>query len=110
MRITILENRQSCIERIQIQSDKHHSKTKRIDITFNRIKHLNETVIIDLEYCLSKQITVDLKPLPNPDCTRHQNELRITTVSTSEIKKEYLSYMLKHKPENVRTKFSAKWT
>ncbi|GBN90327.1 Retrovirus-related Pol polyprotein from transposon TNT 1-94 [Araneus ventricosus] len=40
--VTIYEDNQSCIK--LSQSDKHHSRTKHIDVKFHKIRHLRETV------------------------------------------------------------------
>ncbi|GBN12713.1 Retrovirus-related Pol polyprotein from transposon TNT 1-94 [Araneus ventricosus] len=53
--VTIYEDNQSCIK--LSQSDKHHSRTKHIDVKFHHIRHLRETGMIELEYCQSKPIS-----------------------------------------------------
>ncbi|GBN50133.1 hypothetical protein AVEN_103991-1 [Araneus ventricosus] len=69
--VTIYEDNQSCIK--LSQSNKHHSRTKHIDVKFHNIWHLRETGMTELEYCQSKQMTADIltTPLPCPAFEHH---------------------------------------
>lgn len=80
-----------------------NNKTKHIDIKFFSVKHLKETGIIDLEYCPSKLMTVDvlIKRLPKPGFVKHKWNLLLLPHPVSEIKVEYWSIrnLLKEKRE-----------
>ncbi|GBN11222.1 Retrovirus-related Pol polyprotein from transposon TNT 1-94 [Araneus ventricosus] len=84
--ITIYEDNQSCIK--LSQSDKHHSRTKHIDVKFHNIRHLRETGMIELEHYQSKEMTADIltKPLSRPAFEHHRTNLQLKTVSYSQNK------------------------
>ncbi|GBM94622.1 Retrovirus-related Pol polyprotein from transposon TNT 1-94 [Araneus ventricosus] len=84
--VTIYEDNQSCIK--LSQSDKHHSRTKHIDVKFHHIRHLRETGMIELEYCQSKEMTADnlTKPLPRSAFEHHRTNLQLKTISYSQNK------------------------
>ncbi|CAL1265951.1 unnamed protein product [Larinioides sclopetarius] len=62
--ITLFEDNQACIK--LAESDKHHQKTKNIDLRYHLLKHLVEEGVLRLKYLNSSSMCADIltKALP----------------------------------------------
>ena len=75
--IVLFEDNQSTIK--LIQSDKHHSRTKHIDVRHHHIKHHQTTGTIELKYCPTDEMIADqlTKPLPKPQFEKHRIRMNL---------------------------------
>ena len=75
--IVLFEDNQSTIK--LIQSDKHHSRTKHIDVRHHHIKLHQNTGTIELKYCPTDEMIADqlTKPLPKPQFEKHRIRMNL---------------------------------
>lgn len=61
-----------------IESGKHSNRSKHIDVKYHVIKNLKDTDIIELQYCASKAMVVDImtKPAPKPEFIQNRERLK----------------------------------